>query len=143
MIVVILQQAEKGILQQEVKTINGEAQLHALVDGEKIIIIEASVRIDLQLVDEEGVECLPNSTIFEQLALMGPKTTAWNKFSSTIASAIVYLAINKKFNFSKFIFESMVRNLDNLSDKVVHKELGDSLVRAATTASSLEVEQDS
>ncbi|GJW20296.1 hypothetical protein Tco_0030918 [Tanacetum coccineum] len=32
---------------------------------------------------------------------------------------------------------------DNVADEVVHKELGDSLVRAATTASSLEVEQDS
>ncbi|GJR96099.1 hypothetical protein Tco_0268273 [Tanacetum coccineum] len=32
---------------------------------------------------------------------------------------------------------------DNVTDKAVHKELGDSLVRAATTASSLEAEQDS
>ncbi|GJT41022.1 hypothetical protein Tco_0940887 [Tanacetum coccineum] len=63
------------------KTINGEEQLHALVDGKKIIITESSVRRDLQLADEE--------------------------------------------------------------DEVVHKELGDSLVRAATTASSLEAEQDS
>ncbi|GJU34578.1 putative ribonuclease H-like domain-containing protein [Tanacetum coccineum] len=64
-----------------VKTINGEAQLHALVDGKKIIITKASVRRDLQLADEEGVDCLPNSTIFEQLTLMdflSPKTTAWN-----------------------------------------------------------------
>ncbi|GKG30283.1 hypothetical protein Tco_0420181, partial [Tanacetum coccineum] len=53
------------------KTINGEAQLHALVDVKKIIVTEASVRSDLQLADEEGVECLPSSTIFEQLALMG------------------------------------------------------------------------
>ncbi|GKE67068.1 hypothetical protein Tco_1521229, partial [Tanacetum coccineum] len=55
----------------KVKTINGEAQLHALVDGKKIIITEASVRRDLQLADEKGVDCLPNSTIFEQLTLMG------------------------------------------------------------------------
>ncbi|GJR48472.1 hypothetical protein Tco_1316575 [Tanacetum coccineum] len=54
-----------------VKTINGEVQLHALVDGKKIIIFEASVRRDLKLEDEEGIDCLPNSTIFEQLALMG------------------------------------------------------------------------
>ncbi|GKF36967.1 hypothetical protein Tco_0113725 [Tanacetum coccineum] len=53
------------------KTINGEEQLHALVNGKKIIIIESSVRRDLQLADEEGVDCLPNSTIFEQLILMG------------------------------------------------------------------------
>ncbi|GKF75509.1 hypothetical protein Tco_0224953, partial [Tanacetum coccineum] len=32
---------------------------------------------------------------------------------------------------------------DNVVDEAVHKELGDSLVRAATTASSLEAEQDS
>ncbi|GJR68934.1 hypothetical protein Tco_0014999 [Tanacetum coccineum] len=225
------------------KTINGEVQLHALVDGKKIIITESSVRRDLKLEDEEGIDCLPNSTIFEQLTLMGyekisqkltfykpffspqwkflihtilqclsPKTTAWNEFSSTMASAIICLATNQKFNFSKYIFESMVRNLDNLSrkflmyprfvqvflnqqldglpthkriyiapshtkkifgnmrrvgkgfsgrvtplfptmvvqnqaelgeDKAVHKELDDSLVRAATTASSLEAEQDS
>ncbi|GJS76478.1 putative ribonuclease H-like domain-containing protein [Tanacetum coccineum] len=36
-----------------VKTINGEVQLHALVDGKKIIISEASVRRDLKLEDEE------------------------------------------------------------------------------------------
>ncbi|GJV09875.1 retrovirus-related pol polyprotein from transposon TNT 1-94 [Tanacetum coccineum] len=35
------------------KTINGEAQLHALVDGKKIIITKSSVRRDLQLADEE------------------------------------------------------------------------------------------
>ncbi|GJU15158.1 retrovirus-related pol polyprotein from transposon TNT 1-94 [Tanacetum coccineum] len=57
-----------------VKTINGEVQLHALVDSKKIIISEAFVRRDLKLESEEGV----------------------------------------------------------------HKELGDSLVRATTTASSLE-----
>ncbi|GKB75683.1 hypothetical protein Tco_0942578 [Tanacetum coccineum] len=32
---------------------------------------------------------------------------------------------------------------DNVADEAVHKELGDSLVRVATTASSLEAEQDS
>ncbi|GJS41302.1 hypothetical protein Tco_0566345 [Tanacetum coccineum] len=224
------------------KTINGEVQLQALVDGKKIIITESTVRRDLQLEDAEGVDCLPNATIFEQLALMGyeqvsqkltfykaffspqwkflihtvlqclsPKTTAWNEFSSTMASAIICLATNQKFNFSKFIFESMVKNLDNVGkflmyprfvqvfldkqlegmsnhnriyvtpshtkkifenmrmvgkgfsgretplfptmvvhnqeemveDEAVHKERGDSLVRAATTASSLEAEQDS
>ncbi|GJW24036.1 hypothetical protein Tco_0037847 [Tanacetum coccineum] len=55
----------------QVKTINGEVQLHALVDDKKIIITEASVRTNLQLADEEDVDCLANSTIFEQLTLMG------------------------------------------------------------------------
>nr|GEW40012.1 hypothetical protein [Tanacetum cinerariifolium] len=55
------------------KTINGEAQLHAKVDGKKIIISESSIRRVLRLADKEGIDCLPNSTIFEQIALMGER----------------------------------------------------------------------
>ncbi|GJS29415.1 hypothetical protein Tco_0490035 [Tanacetum coccineum] len=47
------------------------------------------------------------------LQCLSAKTTTWNEFSSTMASAIIYLATNQKFNFSKYIFESMVKNLDN------------------------------
>ncbi|GJS08625.1 hypothetical protein Tco_0365421 [Tanacetum coccineum] len=97
----------------KVKTINGEVQLQALVDGKKILVTEASVIRDLQLNDEEGTNCLPNDTIFEELTRMGAKTTAWNEFSITMASAIICLATNQKFNLSKYIFESMVKNLDN------------------------------
>ncbi|GKA30151.1 ribonuclease H-like domain-containing protein [Tanacetum coccineum] len=53
------------------ETVNGEVQLQALVGRKKIIIIKSNLRRDLQLEDAEGVDCLPNATIFEQLALMG------------------------------------------------------------------------
>ncbi|GJX63503.1 putative ribonuclease H-like domain-containing protein [Tanacetum coccineum] len=89
-------------------------KLQALVDAKKIIVTKASVRRDLQLNDEEGMDCLPNATIFEELTRIGAKTTAWNEFSSTMASAIICLATNQKFNFSKYIFESIVKNLDNV-----------------------------
>ncbi|GJW90026.1 hypothetical protein Tco_0167579 [Tanacetum coccineum] len=46
-------------------------KVNTVEDGKKIIVTESSVRRDLQLADKEGVERLPNSTIFEQLALMG------------------------------------------------------------------------
>nr|GEV39796.1 hypothetical protein [Tanacetum cinerariifolium] len=69
-----------------VKNINGEAQLHAKVDEKKAVISEASIKRDLRFGDEGGIDCLPNETIFEQLLLISTKTTAWNKFSSTIAS---------------------------------------------------------
>ncbi|GKE38887.1 hypothetical protein Tco_1462292, partial [Tanacetum coccineum] len=99
----------------KVKIVNGEVQLQALVDGKKIIITESTIRRDLQLEDAEGIDCLPNAVIFEQLTLMGAKTTAWNEFSSTMASAIICLATNQKFNFSKYIFDSMVKNVDNVN----------------------------
>nr|GEV63947.1 putative ribonuclease H-like domain-containing protein [Tanacetum cinerariifolium] len=52
------------------RTINGKEQIHAKVDGKKVIISESSIRRDLQFGDEEGVDCLPTAIIFEQLALM-------------------------------------------------------------------------
>nr|GEV95111.1 hypothetical protein [Tanacetum cinerariifolium] len=127
----------------KVNTINGEVQIQTLVDMKKVIIIDTSVKSDLQLEDDEGTECLPNATIFKQLTLMGyenvtqkitlykaffspqwkilvhiilqclsAKTTTWNEFSSTMASAIICLATNQKFNFSKYIFNNMVKNLE-------------------------------
>ncbi|GJY07527.1 retrovirus-related pol polyprotein from transposon TNT 1-94 [Tanacetum coccineum] len=87
-------------------------QIQALVDKKKVIITETSVRSDLQLEDAQGTECLPNTTIFEQLTLMGAKTTAWNEFSSTMAFLSLYCPINQIFNFSKYIFDNMVKNLE-------------------------------
>ncbi|GKF02385.1 hypothetical protein Tco_0029308 [Tanacetum coccineum] len=55
----------------KVKTVNGEVQLQALVDGKKIIVTEASIRRDIQLNDKDGTDCLPNATIFEELTRMG------------------------------------------------------------------------
>ncbi|GKE35190.1 hypothetical protein Tco_1454512, partial [Tanacetum coccineum] len=113
LVVFLAKPTESDGFEQVVKTVNGEHQLQALVDGKKIIITEATVRRDLQLEDADGVDCLPNATIFEQLTLMGAKTTAWNEFIRTMASVIICLATNQKFNFSKYIFESMVKNLDS------------------------------
>ncbi|GJW16337.1 uncharacterized mitochondrial protein-like protein [Tanacetum coccineum] len=96
----------------KVKIINRERQIQALVDKKKVIINEKSIRNDLKLDDAEGTDCLPTTTIFAELERMGAKITAWNEFSSTMASAIICLATNQKFNFSKYIFDNMVKNLE-------------------------------
>ncbi|GJU31341.1 hypothetical protein Tco_1174930 [Tanacetum coccineum] len=48
------------------------------------------------------------------LQCLSAKTTAWNEFNSTMASAIICLATNQNFNFSKYIFDSMVKNVDSM-----------------------------
>ncbi|GJX92254.1 hypothetical protein Tco_0345580 [Tanacetum coccineum] len=45
------------------------------------------------------------------LHCLSPKKTAWEQFSSNIATAIICLATTKTFNFSKFIFDAMQRRL--------------------------------
>ncbi|GKA25022.1 hypothetical protein Tco_0711055 [Tanacetum coccineum] len=72
------------------KIINGERKIQALVDKKKVIITKTSIRSDLKLDDAEGIDCLPTATIFTELERMGAKTTAWNEFSSTMASAIIF-----------------------------------------------------
>ncbi|GKB26092.1 hypothetical protein Tco_0865493 [Tanacetum coccineum] len=127
----------------KVKTVKEDVRIQALVDGKKVIVNEASIRRGLRLDDVNGTSCLPNDSIFEELARMryekpsqkltfykaffspqgkflihtilqclSAKTTAWNEFSSTMASAIIFLANIQKFNFSKYIFENMMKNLD-------------------------------
>ncbi|GJV45172.1 putative ribonuclease H-like domain-containing protein [Tanacetum coccineum] len=74
----------------------------------------------------QGTDCLPTATIFEELARMGDKSTAWNEFSCSMASLIIYLATNQKFNLSKYIFDAMVKHLDGgaevSQDEIEHKE---------------------
>nr|GEW79535.1 hypothetical protein [Tanacetum cinerariifolium] len=47
------------------------------------------------------------------LQCMSAKRTSWNEFSSSMASAIICLSSARKFNFSKYIFNNLVRNVDN------------------------------
>ncbi|GKD03335.1 hypothetical protein Tco_1178309, partial [Tanacetum coccineum] len=99
---------------------NGEVKITATIDGHSMTITEGSLRQHLKLDDQDGIYFIPNSKIFEQLALMGyhtdsnnPKKTAWEQFSSNIATAIICLATNRKFNFSRMIFEHMVSNISS------------------------------
>ncbi|GKB46784.1 hypothetical protein Tco_0897537 [Tanacetum coccineum] len=92
---------------------NREMEITATIDGRVKTITEASIRRHLKLEDSDGISTLPNTEIFEQLALMGPKKTSWEQFSSNIATAIICLATNRTFNFSRMIFEGMVKNLDS------------------------------
>ncbi|GJZ31531.1 hypothetical protein Tco_0576578 [Tanacetum coccineum] len=67
-----------------------ERQIQAIVDKKKVIITEKSIRSDLKLNDAEG----------------------WNEFSSTTTFVIICLATNQNFNFSKYNFDNMIKNLE-------------------------------
>nr|GEV47842.1 hypothetical protein [Tanacetum cinerariifolium] len=96
----------------KIRTANDDVRLQALIDGKKVVITEASIRHDLKLNNTKGKSCLPNAMNFEKLARMGAKTTSWNEFSSTMASAIICLANNQKLNFSKYILDNLKKNLE-------------------------------
>ncbi|GJR11381.1 hypothetical protein Tco_0794033 [Tanacetum coccineum] len=129
-----------------VKMVNGVRQLQALIDKKNMIITESSIRSDLHLEDAKGTDCFPTTTIFEELekpsqkitfykAFFSPqwkflihtitqslsaKSTAWNEFSSTMASLIICLATNQKFNLSKYIFDAMSKRKQRKEAEVAH-----------------------
>ncbi|GKD06617.1 hypothetical protein Tco_1181591 [Tanacetum coccineum] len=91
----------------KVKTVNGEVQLQALVDGKKIIVTEAS--------SETGP--IFNWMMRKKQKLRRPKKKDTQVPPSSVPS-------------------------DNVADEAVNEEMDDSLERAATTATSLDAEQD-
>nr|GFB77422.1 hypothetical protein [Tanacetum cinerariifolium] len=49
------------------------------------------------------------------LQSLSAKRTSWNKFSTAMASAVICLSKGQRFNFSMYIFDSLVRNVDSSS----------------------------
>ncbi|GJT09905.1 hypothetical protein Tco_0856947 [Tanacetum coccineum] len=94
-------------------TVNGERQLQALIDKKKVIITESSIRSDLHLEDAGAFFSLQWKFLIHTITqCLSAKSTAWNEFSSTMASLIICLATNQNFNLSKYIFDAMVKHLD-------------------------------
>nr|GEW73459.1 integrase, catalytic region, zinc finger, CCHC-type, peptidase aspartic, catalytic [Tanacetum cinerariifolium] len=68
------------------------------------------------------------------LQCLSAKRTSWNEFSSSMASVVICLSLGRKFNFSKYIFDSLVRNVDSPSkfymclrflQLMIRKQVGD------------------
>nr|GEV44405.1 putative ribonuclease H-like domain-containing protein [Tanacetum cinerariifolium] len=114
-----------------VKQTNDITRLQALVNKKKVVIMEATIRDALCLGDAKGVDCLPNEEIFAELARMGYEKHQQSLHyirPSSLASG------SRKFNFSKYIFESLVRNVDSSSkfymyprfiQLIIHNQQGD------------------
>nr|GEW50066.1 hypothetical protein [Tanacetum cinerariifolium] len=51
--------------------------------------------------------------IYTILHSLSAKRTSWNKFNSAMASAVIFLSTGRKYNFSKYILHSLVRNVDS------------------------------
>ncbi|GJX56657.1 hypothetical protein Tco_0286554 [Tanacetum coccineum] len=80
-----------------------EVELTASIDGQVKNITEASLRRHLKLEDSDGITSLPNTKIFEQLALMG---YVFDSARLTFQKGH-FSPQWRTFNFSKMIFDAM------------------------------------
>nr|GEV71154.1 hypothetical protein [Tanacetum cinerariifolium] len=58
------------------------------------------------------------------------KRTSWNEFSSSMASPVICLSTSRKFNFSKYIFDILVRNVDTSTKFYMYLRFLQLLIRA-------------
>nr|GEU37550.1 hypothetical protein [Tanacetum cinerariifolium] len=93
-----------------IETTDEGTKILATVDGKPRTIYESSIRINLKLRDEVGISSLPDAELFKNLTLMGYNILPNQKFSFQKAT-------NRVYNFSKMIFDGMVRNVNNKVSK--------------------------
>ncbi|GJX33395.1 hypothetical protein Tco_0243250 [Tanacetum coccineum] len=98
-----------------------KAEINATNDGQLIVLslkffrrISSWLTQDDKLTFQKGVFSPQwRFLIHNILHCLSPKKTAWEQFSSNIAAAVICLATNRKFNFSRMIFEHMVSNISS------------------------------
>nr|GEY47764.1 hypothetical protein [Tanacetum cinerariifolium] len=111
-----------------IETTNQQTKILATVDGKPRTISESSLRRYLKLNNEEGISSLPDTELFENLSLMGYNTLP---NQSNIATAVVCLATNRVYNFSKMIFDGMVRNINTPTETLTPRRYTRRAIRIA------------
>nr|GEV79799.1 hypothetical protein [Tanacetum cinerariifolium] len=99
----------------KVKTINDEVRIQALIDEKRVNIKELSIRRTLKLDDAEGTSCLANAEIFDGLAKMSYENALVPKQPLGMNLAALWHQqsfTNQKFNFSRYILLSIVKNIE-------------------------------
>ncbi|GJS61754.1 hypothetical protein Tco_0656538 [Tanacetum coccineum] len=95
---------------------NGEVQITATIDGHSMSITEAN-----KLTFQKGAFSPQwRLLIHNILHCLSPKKTTWEQFSSNIATAVICLATNRKYNFFRMIlFNNMKRPTKGYSGQEV------------------------
>ncbi|GJT89904.1 hypothetical protein Tco_1078749, partial [Tanacetum coccineum] len=121
----------------------GPSAILATIDKTPYIITEDSVRRQLQLADDGGIDDLPITEIYSGLDNLGyvtegkltffknkfspqwrflvhtilhcfsTKSGSWDQFGSSLAVALICLSDGRRFNWSSYIFKGMVSNIGN------------------------------
>ncbi|GKD11372.1 hypothetical protein Tco_1191057 [Tanacetum coccineum] len=121
----------------------GPPAILATIDETPYTITEESIRSQLQLADDGGIDDLPIVEIYSGMDNLGyvtegkltffknkfspqwrflvhtilhclsTKSGSWDQFGSSIAVALICLSDGRRFNWSSYIFKGMVSNIGN------------------------------
>ncbi|GKB08411.1 hypothetical protein Tco_0836695 [Tanacetum coccineum] len=72
------------------RIVNNISYIDTIVAGKPVTISEASIRSDLLFDDADGIDSLNNQAIFDNIQLMGSKSTSWDQIPTNIATAVIW-----------------------------------------------------
>ncbi|GKE06841.1 hypothetical protein Tco_1398859, partial [Tanacetum coccineum] len=95
----------------------GPPTILATIDETPYTITEDSVRSQLQLADDGGIDDLPIAEIYSGMDNLGTKSGSWDQFGSPLAVALICLSDGRKFNWSSYILRGCQYQVLKLSSK--------------------------
>ncbi|GKA64437.1 hypothetical protein Tco_0764043 [Tanacetum coccineum] len=113
----------------------GPPAILATIDETPYTITEDSVRSQLQLADDGGIDGF--NTLQKSIRGMdnlGTKSGSWDQFGSSIAVALICLSDGRRFNWSSYIFKGMVSNIGNAKKFLMHPRFLQTILAIETTA---------
>nr|GFA29588.1 hypothetical protein [Tanacetum cinerariifolium] len=117
-----------------VKKVNDVTRLQAIVDKKKIFTELARMGYNKPSTKLTFYKAFFSSQwkflIHTILQCMSAKRTSWNEFSSSMASAVICLSTGRKFIFSKYIFDSLVRNVNSSTKFYMYPRFLQLMIRA-------------
>ncbi|GJU78825.1 putative ribonuclease H-like domain-containing protein [Tanacetum coccineum] len=138
----------------------------ATIDETPYTITEDSVRSQLQLADDGGIDDLPIADIYSGMDNLGyvtegkltfyknkfspqwrflvhtilhclsTKSGSWDQFGSSLAVALICLSDGRKFNWSSYIFKGMVSNIGNAKKFLMYPRFLQTILGIETSVAS-------
>nr|GFA70400.1 putative ribonuclease H-like domain-containing protein [Tanacetum cinerariifolium] len=125
----------------------GPSEIIATIDGNEVVVTESLIKTQLQLNDETGLYEFTLNDVLDGMReiayptdgsltfykarlspqwrfliqtlihCMSPKSGGWNQFPSFIASALICMSTGWTYNFSRFILDGMIGNIESKRHK--------------------------
>ncbi|GJR07304.1 hypothetical protein Tco_0530288 [Tanacetum coccineum] len=144
----------------------GPPTILATIDETPYTITEDSVRSQLQLADDGGIDDLPIADIYSGMDNLGyvtegkltfyknkfspqwrflvhtilhclsTKSGSWDQFGSSLVVALICLSDGRKFNWSSYIFKGMVSNIGNAKKFLMYPRFLQTILGIETSVAS-------
>ncbi|GJU01439.1 putative ribonuclease H-like domain-containing protein [Tanacetum coccineum] len=90
----------------------GPPAILATIDETPYTITDDSIRSQLQLADDGGIDDLPIAEIYSGMDNVSTKSGSWDQFSSSLVVALICLSDGRRFNWSSYYLRGLLKGCE-------------------------------